>query len=100
MRILLLAILLLGISSVSEAQSLLETTNDARARHSADNYNTYRNNGNSAPLGGYSGTLGSSQPSGTLTPGLGSGYKSGTTGTSNGYNSSGSSIYGQPQKRY
>lgn len=102
MRILIIAIILFGFSTSADAQSrrFLETTDEARARHSAENYNTYRNNGNRAPLGGYGGSLGDSQPYGTATPGMNNGYNtngygnnSGGYGTNNGYGSS--SGYGQ-----
>ena len=46
-----------------------ETVDEARARHSAKNYDTYKKNGYQAPLGGYPETLGDPQPKGTLKPG-------------------------------
>ncbi len=47
-----------------------ETTDQARAQHSAENYETYKNNNYNPPLGGYSsGKLGDPQPQGTLKPG-------------------------------
>ncbi len=49
---------------------ILETTDQARARHSAENYRTYQNNNYNPPLGGYSSNkLGDPQPQGTLQPG-------------------------------
>ncbi len=95
MRIFLVVLILFGGSISVKAQSLLETTNDARVRHSTDNYNTYRNNNNRAPLGGYGSKLGDTAPSGTSTPGLRSGYNSGYPSTN--YNSGGSSSYGLRQ---
>lgn len=97
MRKLIMALVFLGVltSADAQAQSLLETKDQARQRHSADNYNTYKNNGNRAPLGGYSGTLGSPQPYGTSTPGMNNGYK--TNGYGNNNSSGGSSGYGQQQ---
>ena len=99
MRILIVTLVFLGVltSVDAQSQSLLETTDQARARHSADNYNTYKENGNSAPLGGYSSPLGDQQPYGTATPGMNNGYN--TSGRGN-YNSSGSSSgYGQQRQR-
>jgi hypothetical protein len=98
MRILIVTLAFLGVltSVDAQSQSLLETTDQARARHSADNYNTYRNNRNSAPLGGYGGSLGDPQPYGTSTPGLNNGYN--TNGYGNNNSSGGSSGYGQQRQ--
>ncbi|CCG40117.1 exported hypothetical protein [Magnetospirillum molischianum DSM 120] len=71
----LIAAVILAVSSGSASAQLynpLETTSDSRARHSAENYDTYRSRGNDAPLGGYSHPMGDPSPSGTLTPGYGS----------------------------
>lgn len=46
-----------------------ETTSDSIARHSAERYQEYSNNGNSAPLGGYGEKLGDTAPTGTSRPG-------------------------------
>ena len=47
------------ISTVVNAEwKPFETTNEARQRHSAERYETYRNNGYEAPLGGYREKLG------------------------------------------
>ena len=69
---LLLLIILLSTTSNAFADSFsrpFETVDEARARHSAENYNTYKNNNYQAPLGGYSSKLGDPQPQGTLQPG-------------------------------
>lgn len=47
----------------------LETKDEARQRHSAERYETYRSRGNSAPLGGYPERLGDPAPRGTERPG-------------------------------
>lgn len=47
-----------------------ETRQDSIARHSAQNYNTYRDNNFQAPLGGYSSPLGDPAPRGTWRPGM------------------------------
>lgn len=64
-------VLCLVASSAVYAQGRpLETTNEARQRHNAERYETYRSNGNSAPLGGYSSPLGDPAPRGTESPGM------------------------------
>jgi hypothetical protein len=71
-KILLTLILLLSTSAITFADTFsrpFETVDEARARHSADNYNTYKNNNYRAPLGGYTSKLGDPQPKGTLQPG-------------------------------
>lgn len=57
------------LHSAAYAQSLMETTDQARQRHSAENYQQYERNNNSAPLGGYNERLGDSAPRGTERPG-------------------------------
>lgn len=52
------------------APSPFETRQESIDRHSMQNYETYRNNGYQAPLGGYSSPLGDPAPRGTLQPGL------------------------------
>lgn len=47
-----------------------ETIEQARQRQSADNYTTYRQNNNQAPLGGYNEKLGDPSPMGTDRPGM------------------------------
>lgn len=47
----------------------IETIDDARIRHSSENYRIYKNNHYQAPLGGYPEKLGDPQPQGTLRPG-------------------------------
>jgi len=63
---------LLLVSSAAIAQSSyrpFETTEEARQRHNAERYDTYRQHGNSAPLGGYQDRLGDTAPRGTESPG-------------------------------
>lgn len=47
----------------------IETIDDARARHSVENYRIYKNNHYQAPLGGYPERLVAPQPQETLRPG-------------------------------
>lgn len=47
----------------------IETIDNARARHSVENYRIYQNNHYQAPLGVYSEKLGDPQPQETLRPG-------------------------------
>lgn len=65
------AIALVCLSGYANAQNWrpFETTEEARQRHSAENYETYKNNGYQAPLGGYSERLGDLAPRGTERPG-------------------------------
>lgn len=52
------------------AQSrMLETTDEARQRHNAERYGTYRDSGGQPPLGGYRERLGDPAPRGTESPG-------------------------------
>ena len=86
-KILLLALLLISTATNVFADAFtrpFETVDEARARHSAENYNTYKNNNYQAPLGGYTSKLGDPQPKGTLQPGY----------TNNGLNSN----YGNSNK--
>ena len=53
----------------SNTLNRIETIDDARARHSVENYRIYKNNHYQSPLGGYSEKLGDPQPQGTLRPG-------------------------------
>lgn len=46
-----------------------ESVDEAKARHSAKNYDTYKKNNYQPPLGGYPEQLGDPQPYGTLKPG-------------------------------
>ncbi len=48
----------------------LETTDEARQRHSAERYETYEQHGYQAPLGGYHEPLGDRAPYGTERPGF------------------------------
>lgn len=47
----------------------IETIDDARTRHSVENYRIYKNNHYQAPLGGYPERLVDPQPQETLRPG-------------------------------
>jgi hypothetical protein len=66
-----IALLLLFASSLAGAADYrpFETTDQARQRQSAENYDTYRNNGNQPPLGGYSRPLGDVEQRGVERPG-------------------------------
>lgn len=57
------------VSYPAYAWNPLETTDEARQRHSAERYEQYRNNGYQAPLGGYREKLGDPAPYGTERPG-------------------------------
>lgn len=48
----------------------LETIDESRQRHAAENYRIYENRGYQAPLGGYGERLGDTAPRGTETPGI------------------------------
>ncbi len=48
----------------------LETTEESRQRHSAENWDTYEQHGRQAPLGGYPERLGDPAPPGTERPGF------------------------------
>jgi hypothetical protein len=74
------------ISAGALAWNPLETTEDARARHNAERYEIYKNNGYSAPLGGYPDRLGDPAPRGTTSPGMNDSYRTG--GSYGGYGSS------------
>ena len=65
------ALLMISLASVANAQSRnpLDTTDQARQRQSAENYETYRKHGNEAPLGGYNRPLGDPPVSGVERPG-------------------------------
>ena len=67
--LLALMTLTLAVSLPVQAQRALETRDEARQRHSAQNYEKYRQNGHSAPLGGYRDKLGDPAPQGTQRPG-------------------------------
>lgn len=66
------ALVTLSSSAYCQTYNPLETTDQLRQRRSAENYDTYRQNGNQAPLGGYREPLGSPSPSGTERPGYAS----------------------------
>lgn len=67
----LIAVVLFGLMGNASADNRrpFETTEEARQRHSAENYQTYKNNGYQAPLGGYQERLGDPAPRGTERPG-------------------------------
>ena len=76
----LLICLSIAIPFPEYAWNLLETTDEARQRHSAERYEIYRNNGYRAPLGGYPERFGDPAPYGTERPGYTSpkGYGNGS----------------------
>ena len=67
-RIALLALIAFPLLAQA-GDKMLETTEEARARHEADRYEQYRKQGNQEPLGGYSDKLGDPAPYGTSSPG-------------------------------
>jgi hypothetical protein len=69
MRFIIAMLAAVLLNSAAYAQSLMETQDEARQRHSAENYQQYERNNNSAPLGGYNERLGDSAPRGTERPG-------------------------------
>jgi hypothetical protein len=65
-------VLIVGFTGIANAESrslLGESIDESRQRHSAENYEVYKNNGYQAPLGGYSEPLGDTAPKGTERPG-------------------------------
>lgn len=67
----LLAVALVAMTSAALAGDYrpLETTEQARQRHSAENYQRYKERGRDAPLGGYQDKLGDPAPYGSERPG-------------------------------
>lgn len=63
----------------------IETIDDARARHSVENYRIYKNNHYQSPLGGYPEKLGDPQPQGTLRPGYSNSSLNSDYSTKNNY---------------
>lgn len=88
--------------AAAQSWSPLETTDQARARHSAENYQYQQRYG--TPLGGYADRLGDPAPAGTLRPGYTSptpGYGTGRGYDNNPYSpSSGYSPYESTRRRY
>jgi hypothetical protein len=64
-----IALVALSASAFADDWKPLETVDQARQRQSAENYETYRNRGNEAPLGGYNQPLGSPSVPGVERPG-------------------------------
>lgn len=64
-----IAAVLLASSAFAQTYRPLETTDQARQRQSAENYNTYRDRGSEAPMGGYSRPLGDVEQRGVDRPG-------------------------------
>jgi len=56
-------------SAAAQSRNLLETTDQARQRHSAERYQEYERRGFQEPLGGYRDRLGDPAPPGTERPG-------------------------------
>lgn len=81
-------------SAAAQTRNLLETTEQARQRHSAERWNQYQQHGNRAPLGGYRERLGDPAPYGTERPGY-------TSPQPRGYGSNSSTWGGnRPQDRW
>lgn len=68
--IVILTILLAPALAVAQSYRPLETVDEARQRHNAERYDTYRQRGNQAPLGGYQDRFGDPAPRGTESPGM------------------------------
>ncbi len=68
-NLLIAMVLLAGMNAAFAYDNPFETVQESKARHSAENYNTYKQNNYQTPLGGYSTPLGDSAPRGTITPG-------------------------------
>ncbi len=68
-KLIMLFTLVVAVSLPAYAWNPLETTKQAKQRHSAERYKTYRDNGYQAPLGGYKEKLGDPAPYGTEKPG-------------------------------
>ena len=67
----ILAVLLALLSFTAAGQYRpLETRDESRQRHNAERYETYRDRGNQAPLGGYRERLGDPAPRDTESPGF------------------------------
>jgi hypothetical protein len=64
-----IAAVVLASSAFAQTYRPLETTDQARQRQSSENYDTYRNRGNDAPLGGYNRPLGDPDVRGVERPG-------------------------------
>jgi len=62
-------VLLFAFSTLANADRIFETTDEARQRQNAERYETYKRNGDQAPLGGYQERLGDPAPRGTDRPG-------------------------------
>ena len=69
MKILALVLFFFVTSPALAQWRPLETTEQSRQRHNAERWNTYKNRGYQAPLGGYQERLGDPAPSGTERPG-------------------------------
>lgn len=74
MRIAILVVPLAFVCADAAAQLAqpyrpFETQQDARDRYGAERYESYRDSGSQAPLGGYREPLGNPAPRGTPTPG-------------------------------
>lgn len=61
---------LLLVTAVLAQWRPLETREESRQRHSAENWETYEQNQHQAPLGGYHSTFGDPAPPGTDRPGF------------------------------
>lgn len=69
-RIAILVILLVPALAIAQSYRPLETTEEARQRHNAERYETYRQRGYEAPTGGYRERPGDPAPRGTESPGM------------------------------
>lgn len=85
---LMLASLISVSPATAQSRNLLETTEQARQRHSAERWNQYEQRGYRAPLGGYQERLGDPAPRGTERPGYTSPQPYGSGNSSPGWGSS------------
>jgi len=69
MKIFAVIIFAFSTTAIAENYNLLETTDEARARHNAERYKEYKDNNRQIPLGGYSEKFGDTAPPGTYSPG-------------------------------
>lgn len=68
-KIIGVVVLMFSSAALADNYNLLETTDEARARHNAERYKEYKDNNRQIPLGGYSERLGDTAPPGTYSPG-------------------------------
>jgi len=90
-RLITMVVVILMAASTSYAQYEFETIDQARQRHSSENYDYYKSNG--APLGGYNDTFGDPAPYGTEQPGYTTRKGGDSYGEYDSYNNGFGSVY-------